>query len=165
MATDKYLTLVGTQQALKSSNDASAGAGDAGKIVALDSTGRLASTLFPAGFGETSTTKTASEALAAGSIVSFEAAGTMRLADASNQRRGDGFVLSAVSNGASGTVFLSGLVTGLSGLTPAAKLFVGAAGALTATAPTAANNIWQVVARAVDANSAEFTYNDPILIQ
>lgn len=165
MAADRYLTLVGTTQALKSSNDTSSGAGDAGKIVALASTGKLDFTLFPTGIGETSITKTASEALAAGSIVSFETAGTMRLADASNQRRGDGFVLSAVANGATGTVFLSGLITGLSSLTPGAKLFVGAAGALTATAPTAANSIWQVVARAVDSTSAEFTYNDPILIQ
>lgn len=164
MAAEKYLTLVGTQQTLKSSNDVSSGVGDAGKLVALDSTGKLNSTLLPAGIGETSQVFTAAESIAANAVVSITSAGTIQNADASTQRAAAGFTTSAIANGASGTVFLSGQITGLAGLTPGAKLFVGAAGAVSASAPTTAGFIWQRVARATSATSAEFLPEDPILL-
>lgn len=49
--------------------DQSAGAGDAGKVVSLDGSGKLDTTLFPAGFGEDAVVVVTSEALAAGDLV------------------------------------------------------------------------------------------------
>lgn len=51
------------------SKSTSAGAGDAGKVVALDGTGRIDSTMMPVGIGADTATITASEALAAGDWV------------------------------------------------------------------------------------------------
>lgn len=47
MAIQKFLTLVSGTFRLKSANDSSAGSGDAGKIVALDSNGLLATNMIP----------------------------------------------------------------------------------------------------------------------
>jgi len=51
------------------SKTSSAGAGDSGKIVALDSSGRIDNTMMPVGIGADTATITASEALAAGDYV------------------------------------------------------------------------------------------------
>lgn len=51
--------------------DESAGAGDAGKLAALDGAGRLSSTMMPAGFGDDTVIVVASEALSAGDVVNI----------------------------------------------------------------------------------------------
>lgn len=53
------------------SKTTSAGAGDAGKIPALDSSGRLDSTMMPSGIGADTATITTSESLAAGDFVNI----------------------------------------------------------------------------------------------
>jgi hypothetical protein len=53
------------------SKTSSAGAGDAGKIVALDGAGRIDSTMMPTGIGADTASIPASEALAAGDMVNI----------------------------------------------------------------------------------------------
>ena len=60
----------------------SAGAGNAGDIVALDGSGKLDSTLMPAGLGSDSKSLTAGEALSAGDLVYINGSGQMLKADA-----------------------------------------------------------------------------------
>ena len=115
----------------------SAGAADAGKIPALDSSGKLDESMMPAGIGADTQILMASEALSAGNFVNiWSDTGTakVRLADNSNGRPADGYVLEAVSSAADATVYpLDGTNSELSGLTPGAEYWLGTAGGVTAT--------------------------------
>lgn len=110
----------------------SAGAADAGKIVATGPDGRLDLSLMPVGIGSNSTSCPASEALGAGKFVNFHAnAGALnvRLADNSNGRQADGFVKDAVaSNGTAVVSPLDSTNSGLTGLSPGARYWLGTAG-------------------------------------
>lgn len=115
----------------------SAGASNAGDIVALDDSGRLDSSVMPVGIGANTQSIPASEALSAGNFVNFYSnAGVLnvRKADNSNGRRADGFVLAAVASGATATVYpMDSVNSALSGLTPATEYFLGTAGGVVAT--------------------------------
>lgn len=115
----------------------SAGAADAGKIPGLGDDGRLHSSMMPLGIGASTVQATASEAIGAGKFVNFhDDAGTfsMRLADNSNGRQADGYVIEAVSSAAVGTAYpLDGTNAELTGLTVGTRYYLGAAGAVTAT--------------------------------
>ena len=71
MAGNKYLTQVGGVLTEVASNQSSAGASDAGKIPALDPTGRLDATMMPVGSGSEIDVVVTSEALAAGDFVNL----------------------------------------------------------------------------------------------
>ncbi len=102
---------------------ASAGAGDSGKIPALDASGRLDSSFMPVGIGADTKTVTTSENLAAGDFVNlYDDSGTLtaRKADASAAaagKRAHGFVLAATTSGQDAIVYFEGPNTQLSGLT------------------------------------------------
>lgn len=101
----------------------------------------------------------ASEALAAGAIVEPHlVSGTWRVrnADASIGRRGSGFVLSAAASGAAATVYFSGQNTSATSRTVGAQQYLGLAGAMTETAPSAAGYTVQGVGFAVSASSVTF---------
>jgi hypothetical protein len=127
----------------------SAGAGDAGKIGALDSTGRWDTTMMPVGMGAETKSIVASEALAAGDFVNiYNNSGviSVRKADASNSaKRANGYVLAAVLNAAMATVYYGNLNNQKSGLTLGAPQFLSAttAGGTTETAPTTAGHLVQ----------------------
>ena len=116
---------------------ASVGAGDAGKIPALDSSGKLDMSFMPAGIGTDTQIIEASEALSAGNFVNIwsdSGSVKVRLADNSNGRAADGFVLDAVSSSANATVYpLDGTNSELTGLTPGAEYWLGTAGGVTNT--------------------------------
>nr|WP_279088476.1 hypothetical protein [Comamonas thiooxydans] len=116
----------------------SAGAADAGKIVATGSDGRLDTSLMPVGIGANTIIVPASEAIGAGKFVNFYSnAGAMnvRLADNSNGRQADGYVKDAVANAAAATVYpLDTTNTALTGLTPGVRYWLGTAGGVIATA-------------------------------
>lgn len=117
--------------------DESAGAGDAGKIPALGSDGRFDMSMMPNGLGADTHVIPASEALSAGNFVNIwtdSGAVKVRLADNSNGRQADGFVLDAVSSSANATVYpLDGTNSELTGLTPGAAYWLGTAGGVTTT--------------------------------
>lgn len=115
----------------------SAGVADAGKILALGADGRLDGSVLPAGIGADTTQATASEAVGAGKFVQFHSnAGvfSVRLADNSNGRHADGFVLEEFTMGSTATVYpLDGTNAQLAGLTAATRYWLGTAGGVIAT--------------------------------
>lgn len=115
----------------------SAGAGDAGKIVGLGSDGRLDASVMPVGIGADTTQAVASEALGAGKFVQYHSnAGVFsaRLADNSNGRQAEGFVLAAVASAAAATVYpLDGTNAQQTGLAIGSRYWLGTAGGVTDT--------------------------------
>lgn len=114
----------------------SAGAADAGKIPGLDATGRLDASVMPVGIGADTTQAVASEAIGAGKFVNYhDNAGvfSVRLADNSNGRQADGYVTEAFAMAATATVYpLDGTNAALTGLTIAARYWLGTAGGVIA---------------------------------
>lgn len=100
---------------------------------------------------------TAAAALAAASpLVSFQSGGAASATNVDATHQVDGYVLSDVASSATARVFTSGVISGLSGLTPGARYFLGTGGALTTTAPTAAGTWIQEVGVAADATHLVF---------
>lgn len=138
----------------------SAGAGDAGEIVALDGTGKLDSSVMPAGFGSNTDSIAASENLTAGDWVNiYDNAGTIncRKADNSNGRLAHGFVLAAVTAPASATVYGPGeLNSQASGMTVGAEMFLDTGGAETASVPAGSGVTIQSLGVAKSATAIRF---------
>lgn len=169
MAARKFLTIIANAITLMSAKDTSAGAGDAGELVALDAAGKISSTMMPAGVGADTCVCNASENLAAGDLVNlWDDSGTIkaRKADATAAgKEADGFVTGAVTSGASATVTLDGTVSGLTGLTVGAHYFLATTGgAITETAPTATGNVYQPIGKAKSATELIFERGQPITI-
>ncbi len=169
----KPLQLVNNIPTEVEANIASAGAGDAGKLVALDSTGRIDSTMMPVGIGADTVTIQASENLAAGDYVNIhDVTGSPRVrkADASTASAGEqahGFVLNNVTSGANATVYFEGPNTALTSLTIGATYVVshttpGGVVAL-ASASTTSGHILQVVGVAVSSTTINTEIAAPII--
>jgi hypothetical protein len=161
-----YLTLASGRQTLRPANTTSAGVTDAGKLVKLDSSGKLDTTLLPSGLGADSKVMTAIEAIAARDFVNVTATG-IRKADASNDRPAHGFVTAAIANAATGTVFFEGTLTGFTGLTVGARYFLSdsVAGTAVLTSPTpAAGKISQEVGVAISATEISFEPQQAIVL-
>lgn len=151
--------------------NASAGAGDAGKIPKLDAGGKFDSTMMPAGLGSDSLAGViASEAIAAGALVDvWSNAGTLNVRNANATTSGkeaDGFVLAAVAQGAGATVYFEGTITGLTGLTPGGRCYTSAAsaGAVTQVPPAASGNVIQFVGVALSPTQVTFEADDGIIL-
>lgn len=148
----------------------SAGAGDSGKMPALDTAGKLDVSFMPNGIAADTKILASSENLAAGDLVNvWDDSGTAkaRKADASGgvAKRAHGFVLSAVTSPANATVYMEGTITGLSGLTRGAQYYLsGTAGAATATAPSTATHIVQEVGVAISATEISFEPQQPVVL-
>lgn len=146
----------------------SAGAADAGKLVATGSDGRLDPSLLPAGIGANTTIAPASEAIGAGKFVNFHAnAGALnvRLADNSNGRQADGFVKDAVASAGSATVYpLDTTNSALTGLTPGSRYWLGTAGGVITAAldPTDTANASKVCQELGTAKSATELVTDDL---
>ena len=90
-----------------------------------------------------------------------------RKADASGGygKRVVGFVLSSVTSGNNATVYLEGIITGLTGLTAGSTYYASAAaGQATATAPTTSGHIVQVAGTAVSTSEISFEASTPIVL-
>jgi len=149
----------------------SSGAGNDGDLVSLDAAGRVDNSVMPVGIGADTAAIEASEALAAGDLVSIhDATGSrVRKADASSAsagRQADGFVLASVISGGTATVFFEGTITGLTGLTVGARYFLSgsAAGVVTATRPTAVGHCVQYVGKAISATAISFEPDQPTIL-
>lgn len=145
----------------------SAGAGDAGKIPALDSNGRLDTSVMPTGIGADTATIQASENLAAGDLVNVHNSGGARVrkADATTSgKEAHGFVLSAVTSGNNATVYFEGRNNQVSGLTPGLQFLATTAGLTTGTAPSGSGNVVQRVGVAVSATELNFEAQPPIVL-
>ena len=131
--------------------------GTAEAVVSTGTDGLLDASLMPTGIAPDVVNVISFENLAAGDFISlFNDGGTIkaRKADASDaSKKADGFVLAAVTSPATADVFLEGRNTAQSGMTIGAVQYLSAvsAGGVTETAPTTANNIVQILGRAISA--------------
>jgi len=163
---NKYLSIVSGVQTEKEASASSAGAGDAGKIVALDTNGLIDNSMLPVGVGYETEVITASENLSAGNIVNVytdSGASKARKADATTAgKEATGFVLASVTSGNPATVYVEQKITGLTGLTPGAMYWLSTtAGAATATAPSGSGNVNQRIGRALSATVLAFQPGEP----
>lgn len=139
----------------------SAGAGDSGKIPALDAGGKLDASLMPAGVSPQTIAVLSTQDFSAGSLVNlYYESGTLKCRKASNvddTKPTDGFVLAGSVAGATVPVYLPGNINNqLSGLTPATYYFLSTNGAVTATEPSNSGNIIQPIGKALTTTSLLF---------
>lgn len=159
MPAKKFLRFVGGVFTEVFGVQTSAGAANAGDLVALDDTGRLDNSMMPVGIGADTAVIPASEALAAGDWVNvWDSTGAkVRKADATTAgKEAHGFVLAAVASGASATVYFEGTNTQVTGQVPGAVYLQTAAGQGGATVPTASGNVVQRIGTAVSATAVNF---------
>lgn len=149
-------------------NDAvnlSTGAGDVDKIVKLDSSGRISETMMPVGIAPDVKVLVTSEDLTAGQYVNiYNIAGveTVRLADATNGRDAHGFVKAAHLNASNAVVYFEGANDDLSGLTPGSRMYLDAAGGVTATPRT--TGLHQFVGIAISPTEINTDIDDCIVL-
>jgi hypothetical protein len=167
MAATKFLRLVAGAITEVFGLQSSVGAGDAGKIVALDDTGRIHSTMMPVGIAADTATITTSEAVAAGDFVNIHnsTGAKVRKADATVAgKEAHGFVLVGAAAAAPATVYFEGTNTMVSGQTPGIAFLTTTPGIAGAAPPAAAGNIVQSVGIAVSTTAINFEYNAPITL-
>jgi hypothetical protein len=167
MSTNRFLGLVNGVKTWFTAIGVSTGAPDANKIAMTDSSGRFDASLMPSGIGAATQAMTASEALAAGDFVNiYSNAGVpnARKADNSNNRPANGFVLAAVANAGTATVYLGGMNNARSALTPGLLYFLGVAGAITTTAPSTVGAIIQEIGSASSSTTIQFDFDAPVVI-
>lgn len=168
MAGLKFLRLVAGAITEVLGTQTSAGAADAGKIVALaDTTGKLDASLMPTGFGDELAIITTSEALAAGDFVNiFNSTGAKaRKADATAAgKHAHGFVLAGFGAAAPATVYFEGTNDQVSGQTPGDVFLQTTAGLAGATVPSVAGNIVQKLGVAISATAINFERAEPITL-
>jgi len=143
----------------------SAGAGDSGKIIALDVSGKLAMNMMPTGIGaEIQAIVVVTDTLVAGDFVNITGTG-VRKADASTNRPAHGFVLAGYSPAQTADVYsISQNNTSVTGMTMGAKQYLGANGAVTATVPSTTGHCLQVIGVAGSATTLMFNPSEPIVL-
>jgi len=146
----------------------STGSADAGKLPALDDSGRLHVSFLPIGIGADTQIVVASEALAAGDNVNiWNDTGTpkVRKADATSSGKGaNGFVLASVGSGGNAEVYFEGSNTAVSGKTAGKQYLATTAGLSSATPPTGTGNVIQIVGFATSATVVNFQSGTPIVL-
>jgi hypothetical protein len=167
MAGNKYMGLVSGVRTLIAALQTSAGAGDAGKIIALDSTGKIDNSMMPTGIGAETKLIACTEDLAAGDLVNiYNASGAKcRKADATTAgKEAHGFVLASATNGQNATVYTTGINTQVTGLTPGPQALSTSAGLCVAiaSAPSSTGNVNQFVGVALSATELEFVCGEPV---
>lgn len=170
MAGNKYLKLATGRLTEQAALQTSAGAGDAGALVALDTAGRIDATMMPVGIGADTASITSSENLAGGDFVNiWDDAGSIKVrkADATTTgKEADGFVLDAVVSPAAALVYFEGRNTACTGLTLGARYYLSAAtaGLPTTTPPSSAGNVVQYLGRAISTTSIGFEGTDGVVL-
>jgi len=141
----------------------SSGVSNDGDIPALGADGRLDITLMPVGVGASTQSLVTSENLASGDFVNIYNNGgvpTARKADATtNGKVAHGFVLASTTSPASATVYLGGINTAVTVAATSAGAYVylaTTAGGFTLTAPSATNNLVQILGVVSAANTIRF---------
>lgn len=169
---EKPLQLINGYATEVEANTTSTGAGDAGKLVALDASGRIDDSMMPVGIGADTALIEASENLDAGDFVNIHdsSGAKVRKADASTASAGEiahGFVLNNVTSGNDATVYFEGPNTALTGLTPGVTYVLshstpGGVVAL-ASASTTAGHALQILGVAVAADTINTEIGTPTI--
>ena len=165
---NKYVFNNGGLLTEKEGTTTSVGAGDGGKIVALDPSGRLDNSLMPIGVGTDTGSVLASENLSAGNFVNiYNDAGTAkcRKTDATTSgKEAHGFVLSSVNSGTNATVYFEGTNTAVTDATPGNVFLSTTAGGFTSIAPSASGNCVQCIGVAISPTAINFERGLPIIL-
>ena len=167
MAGNKYFKNNSGTLTEEAAIQSSSGAGDAGKIIALDTSGRIDNSMMPVGIGADTQSVTASEDLAAGDFVNvYNSSGAKcRKADASTAgKEASGFVLAGVTSGNSATIYFEGTNTQVTGMTPGTVFLSTTPGIATSTAPSASGNVVQRIGFATSATTINFQCQLPIVL-
>lgn len=167
MAGDKYLYNNSGAITEKAAIQTSAGAGDAGKIPAVDASGRLDNSFMPVGIGADTAAIATSESLAAGDFVNIwnSTGAKVRKADASTAgKEAHGFVLSVFTHPTTATVYFEGTNTQVTGHTAGVIFLSSTPGLGTSTAPSAAGNVVQRIGFALSATTINFEAGTPIVL-
>lgn len=167
MPAKKFLRLVAGVFTEVAATVTSAGAGNDGDLVALDSSGRLDNSVMPVGIGADTSTISASETLAAGDWVNVwnNSGAKVRKADATTAgKEAHGFVLAAVTSGNPATVYFEGTNTQVSGQTPGPVFLQTTAGVGGPTVPSASGNVVQQIGVAVSATAVNFERSTPVVL-
>jgi len=166
MAAKSFLRLVAGKLKAIQAVVTSAGAGNDGDIVALDSTGRLDQSVMPVGIGADVLNAPTFENITSGDYVNiFDDGGVIKVrkADNSNNRPAHGFVDTTVVAPANINVLFEGANGNLSGLTLGARVYLGVTGGIIQTplAPiTDATKLHQFLGVATSATSANTDMDD-----
>lgn len=145
----------------------SAGASDAQRIPALNTSGTLDPSLFPVDVAAPSASIIASEAISAGDFVNvFDSSGAhVRRADASTTgKHAMGFVKLPYNAGDTATVYFAGANTFVTGQIPGDVYLNTIPGKATSTPPSGSGNIVQTIGFATSATSINFKANSPITL-
>lgn len=169
MAGNKYIKNNAGVLTEEAALQTSAGAADAGKIPALDGSGKIDMTMMPTGIGADTSVIASSENLSAGDVINiWDSAGTpkVRKADASVAgKEAHGFVLTGVTSPANATVYFEGSNTQMTGLIAGPQyLSATTPGKTQSAAPSAAGQVVQVVGFATSATSMNFQSRAPIVL-
>lgn len=163
MAVQKFLNLVSGKIKEAVGLDSSAGAGSAGKLVALDSSGKINANMMPSGISAETVEVTASENLSQWDLVNiYDDSGTLKARKAdggTNKYVAHAFCPSSIDSASTGNVQMDGIITG-TGLTPGSDYFLDdTAGGYTlfAGAPSGAGKILQKIGYAVSPTSLVFS--------
>ncbi len=162
MAGNKYIqnhpSAPGYQEV--ASTQTSAGAGDAGKIVGLNSSGKVDITMMPSGVGTPTQSETAGENLSAGDFVYYNTSDANKLykADADAiAKKAVGYVLASATTGNAAVIYLEGINDQLSGLTKGLHYYLSTtAGGVTTTKPSSAGQIVQYIGVAISTTAIAF---------
>lgn len=167
MAAKKFLRAVAGVLTEVFGVQTSAGAANAGDIVALDDNGRIDNSMMPVGIGADTKVIQASEALSAGAWVNVHNSGGARVRNADATVAGketDGFVLAAVSSGGNATVYFEGTNNQVTGQTPGPVFLQTTPGVGGATVPSTAGNVVQRLGVAVSATEVNFERGQAITL-
>lgn len=164
---DKYLKRDATSGQIQEveATDVSAGAGDAGEVVALNSNGLIDASMLAN--ANVMITATAGVNLAAGDLVYIDSSGEVQLATAGAMApfAACGFVLAAVTATNPADVFFEGIIPGFMGLTVGGRVYLDTtAGGITQTPLTGSGELHQYVGKALSASTVLFEPDDAILL-
>lgn len=167
MAGNKYIANSAGTLTEVAANQTSAGAGDAGKIPALDSSGRIDTSMMPVGVAADTASVVASENLAAGDFVNIwnSTGAKVRKADATVAgKEAHGYVIAGVTAPAAATVYFEGTNPGVTGQTPGPVYLSTTAGLATGTAPSGAGNVVQRIGFATSATAINCQIQLPVVL-
>lgn len=162
----KFMSLISGVKTMIEAITSSAGAGDAGKIIGLDGTGKLPVSMLPTGVGAETKIVPASEDLADGDFVNIwydTDTVKARKADASSPgKQADGFVMASVTSGQNATVYLEGTNSHVTGYTGGDSIYLSATpGQGTVTAPSTTGYICQQIGISLSSTEITFSPQEP----
>lgn len=160
----RYLSLIDGLITEVEASSISSGEIDAGKIVALDESGRLDQTMMPVGIGADTLTAPASEDLSGGDFVYIKEDGTVAKASALSNSA-VGFILAGAFVGETVLVYFEGRNTSLSGLVIGSRYYLSeTSGTATNVPVSGAGKKHQYLGNAITQNTLNFEAADYVVL-